>query len=281
MSLKIDTSLVSVDWLNNHLDNNHLIVLNCTIPKVTASSHHNKDVKKEQIKGALFFDLKQVFSDTNATFPNTVLKPEDFQQKAQELGINNNSAIVCYDDLGIYSSARVWWMFQLMGFTNIAVLNGGLPAWKIENYPVEEAKKQQLQKGNFTVSYQPEKLKYTQDVLTAIEEETTLIIDARSKGRFLATEPEPRKDLKGGHIPNSVSLPFADILEDGKMKNTASLQKIFSNYKNKKNLIFTCGSGITASILALGADLAGLKNYAVYDGSWTEWASTDNLPIEK
>ncbi|WP_439128860.1 sulfurtransferase [Polaribacter sp.] len=281
MQLIINAPLVSVDWLNNHLENKNLIVLNCTIPKVTASTSHKSDVKKEQIKGAIFFDLKQTFSDTDATFPNTVLSPEDFQEKAQDLGINNNSAIVCYDDLGIYSSPRVWWMFQLMGFTNITVLNGGFPTWKSKNYPVEVAQKHQLKKGDFTAFYQPKKIKFTKDVFNAIEDEETLIIDARSKGRFLATEPEPRKDLKGGHIPNSISLSFVDILDNGKMKSTSYLQKIFSNYNNKENLIFTCGSGITASILALGADLAGVKNYAVYDGSWTEWASTYNLPIEK
>ena len=279
MSLKVNKPLVSVDWLYNNLDNEKLIILDCTIPKVTLSNSILED--KLQIKNAIFFDIKNSFSDNNSEFPNTVLSPDEFQEKAQALGINNNSIIVCYDALGIYSSPRVWWMFQLMGFNNIAVLDGGLPEWKKRNYYVEKPSNISIKKGNFTVNYQPQKIKYTKDVLNSLENKDVLIVDARSKGRFLGTEPEPRKDLESGHMPNAVSLPFEEIQQNGKMKSEAELAKIFENYKNKKEIIFTCGSGITASILALGAAIIKQENVAVYDGSWTEWASTENLPISK
>lgn len=279
MSLKVNKPLVSVDWLYNNLDNEKLIILDCTIPKVTLSNAILED--KLQIKNAIFFDIKNSFSDNNSEFPNTVLSPDEFQEKAQALGINNNSIIVCYDALGIYSSPRVWWMFQLMGFNNIAVLDGGLPEWKKRNYSVEKPSNISIKKGNFTVNYQPQKIKYTKDVLNSLENKDVLIVDARSKGRFLGTEPEPRKDLESGHMPNAVSLPFEEIKQNGKMKSEAELAKIFENYKNKKEIIFTCGSGITASILALGAAIIKQENVAVYDGSWTEWASTENLPISK
>ena len=279
MSLKVNKPLVSVDWLYNNLDNEKLIILDCTIPKVTLSNSILED--KLQIKNAIFFDIKNSFSDNNSEFPNTVLSPDEFQEKAQALGINNNSIIVCYDALEIYSSPRVWWMFQLMGFNNIAVLDGGLPEWKKRNYYVEKPSNISIKKGNFTVNYQPQKIKYTKDVLNSLENKDVLIVDARSKGRFLGTEPEPRKDLESGHMPNAVSLPFEEIQQNGKMKSEAELAKIFENYKNKKEIIFTCGSGITASILALGAAIIKQENVAVYDGSWTEWASTENLPISK
>ncbi|WP_299665295.1 sulfurtransferase [uncultured Polaribacter sp.] len=277
MSPKIPSPLVSVDWLYTILNNKNLIILDCTLPKVTDDSIISEE--KKQIKGALFFDIKNNFSDTKAAFPNTVLPPIEFERKAQEIGINQDSVLVCYDDLGIYSSPRVWWMFQLMGFKNIAVLDGGLPEWKIKNYPIENPENHQPKQGNFKVDYTSEKLKCTEDVLNSIENKETLIVDARSKGRFYGTEPEPRNNLKSGHIPNSVNLPFGEVQQAGKMKSNEELKSIFKEYQNKKEVIFTCGSGITAAILALGAEIANIKNVSVYDGSWTAWGSTDHLPI--
>jgi thiosulfate/3-mercaptopyruvate sulfurtransferase len=282
MSLKITKPVVSVDWLKSNLGNEQLIILDCTIPKVTAELNTPISEEKKQIKAAIFFDIKKKFSDLNAAFPNTILSPQEFKKKCQNLGINIDSAIVCYDDLGIYSSPRVWWMFQLMGFKNIAVLDGGFPKWEENKYPVEKHQKKIFLKGNFEVNYQLEKIKYTEDVFSAIENDGILIADARSKGRFNSTEPEPRNGLKGGHIPNSISLPFSEILDEGMLKTEDDLKVIFSEINpENKELIFTCGTGITASVLALGAEILGIKKYSVYDGSWTEWASTENLPIEK
>jgi thiosulfate/3-mercaptopyruvate sulfurtransferase len=282
MSLKITKPVVSVDWLKSNLGNEQLIILDCTIPKVTAELNTPISEEKKQIKAAIFFDIKKKFSDLNAAFPNTILSPQEFKKKCQNLGINIDSAIVCYDDLGIYSSPRVWWMFELMGFKNIAVLDGGFPKWEENKYPIEKHQKKVFLKGNFEVNYQLEKIKYTEDVFSAIENDGILIADARSKGRFNSTEPEPRNGLKGGHIPNSISLPFSEILDKGMLKTEDDLKVIFSEINpENKELIFTCGTGITASVLALGAEILGIKKYSVYDGSWTEWASTENLPIEK
>ncbi|PQJ78284.1 sulfurtransferase [Polaribacter porphyrae] len=282
MSLKIPNNIVSVDWLYQHLNDKNIIILNATIAKVTSKKDDINAERKYQIQGARFFDIKNKFSDIKAPFPNTVLSPKEFEDKAQLLGINKDSCIVVYDDLGIYSSPRVWWLFQLMGFNNIAVLNGGFPEWKSKKYPIEEQQNRQVNKGNFLVDYQSEKITYTKDVLNATTNKHFLIVDARSKGRFYATEPEPRKGLQGGHIPNSVNLPHLEIINDGKIISKAKLEHTFNQINpTNKNLIFSCGSGITASILALGATLAKQKNIAVYDGSWTEWASTNNLPITK
>ncbi|APZ47162.1 sulfurtransferase [Polaribacter reichenbachii] len=281
MSLKIDKPLVSVDWLFHHLNDEKLIVLDATLPKVTAKKETEIE-EKYQIENAIFFDIKKVFSDVNAPFPNTVLSAKEFEEKAQNLGINKDSCIVVYDDLGIYSSPRVWWLFQLMGFTNIAVLDGGFPEWKLKEYPTEKPMNHQFKKGDFSADYQPEKVKFTEDVLAAINNKNLLIADARSKGRFYATASEPRADVKGGHIPNSVSLPFSDVLLNGKLKSESELKSIFKTINpENKEFIFSCGTGITASVLALGAEIAGYKNHAVYDGSWTEWGSTKDLPIEK
>lgn len=281
MVSRISKSVVSVDWLFKSLDSQNLIIFDATIPKVTAKKEVSSD-EKQQIKGAIFFDIQKTFSDENASFPNTVLSAKAFEEKAQQLGISKDSCIVVYDDLGIYSSPRVWWMFQLMGFTNIAVLDGGLSAWNSKNYPTEKPINHQPKKGDFIATYQSERIKCTADVLLSIESDSFLIADARSKGRFLGTEPEPRNDVKGGRIPNSVSLPYSEIVENDLMKSEEDLIRVFNKINPKnKDFIFSCGSGITASVLALGADIAGINNHSVYDGSWTEWGSTEGLPIEK
>jgi len=281
MSLEIDKPLVSVDWLFVNLENENLIILDATLPKVTANKDEQKEVQKKQIKGARFFDIKNTFSDINAPFPNTILSPKEFERKTQIIGINDNSCIVVYDDLGIYSSPRVWWMFQLMGFQNIAVLNGGFPEWKSKEYPIEKPVKHQYHQGNFKVNFKTEKIKFTNDVLTSINNDDNIVVDARSNGRFFGTAPEPRKNVKSGHIPNSISLPYSEITEEGRLISEEKLKTIFKRLNiTDKEMIFSCGTGITASVLALGATISGYQNHAVYDGSWTEWGSTTNLPIE-
>jgi len=274
MSLKIPSFLVSVDWLLKNLENESLLILDATIPKVGSKTTEIVQ-EKSQIKNAYFFNLND-FSNEEAPLPNTMLTAEKFQQKAQEFGINNNQCIVVYDDLGIYSSPRVWWMFQLMGFENIAVLDGGFPEWKAKNYPTVKPSHKMLSKGNFTANYHSEKITFMTDVLANVSSKKHLVLDARSEGRFFGTEPEPRKEVRGGHIPNSKSLPHSSILSGVKMKSSEELKMIFKS-KNPENtpLIFSCGSGITASVLALGATIAGIKSHSVYDGSWTEWGLSE------
>ena len=258
MSLKIDKPLVSVNWLFVNLENENLIILDATLLKVTASKDEQKEVEKKQIKRARFFDIKNTFSDINAPFPNTILSPKEFEKKTQILGINDNSCIIVYDDLGIYSSPRVWWMFQLMGFQNIAVLNGGFPEWISKKYPIEKPVKHQYHQGNFKVNFKTEKIKFTNDVLTSINNDDNIVVDARSNGRFLGTAPEPRKNVKSGHIPNSISLPYSEITEEGRLISEEKLKTIFKRLnKTDKEMIFSCGTGITASVLALGATISG------------------------
>ncbi|MDX8554189.1 sulfurtransferase [Tenacibaculum sp. 1B UA] len=271
--------IVSVDWLHDNLNADNLIVIDATIQKVGAKTDDKKE--KQQIQNAVLFDLKNVFLDIEAEYPNTIPSEKYFETQVQKLGINNDSCIVVYDDIGVYSSPRVWWLFRVFGFENIAVLNGGLPSWKEAGYMVESKNERTLSMGNFKASINKDKISMTEEVLKA-SRHNKIILDARSKERFYATEPEPRKDLRGGHIPNSKSLPYAGLQVDGKMKSKEELQKIFSEVNpSKEGMILSCGSGITACILALGAEEAGKTNYSVYDGSWTEWASRLELPVEK
>lgn len=279
--MKIKNPLVSVDWLEKHLNDENLIILDATLPKVTWKTSEDLENEKSQIKGARFFDIKKVFSKADATFPNTILSSKEFEVKAQNLGINSNSCIIVYDDLGIYSSPRVWWLFQLMGFNNIAVLNGGFPEWNSKKYPIEKPQKNQFLKGNFKSNFLSIKVKLLNEILDSLDDKSKIIADARSKGRFLGTTPEPRVGVKSGRIPNSVNIPYTEIIENGKMISNENLKSVFDNVNpNQKDFIFSCGTGITASVLALGAELIGCKNYSVYDGSWTEWGSINDLPIE-
>ncbi len=279
--LEIKSPLVSVNWLRQHIDATNLIVLDGTLPKV-ATKKTIQEQENKCIPRARFFDIKKVFSLQGAQFPNTVLEPKDFESRARTLGINKDSCIVVYDEHGIYSSPRVWWLFKTMGFDNVAVLDGGFPAWKEIGYSIEEKQECHFKKGNFTVNYNAGLLINSNSVLNSLNDSTKQILDARSSGRFYATSPEPRAEIRSGHIPNSKNLPYSSLLNGSKLKSTTELQELFKNVSLENNkLIFSCGSGITACVLALGAVAAGFDNLAVYDGSWTEWGSLPYLPIEK
>ena len=264
--MELKTPVVSVEWLNENLNDKNLIVLDGTIGKTF-------DTGQKQILNARFFDIKTKFSDTSNPFPSVFPSKEQFQKEAQALGINKDSALVVYDDKGIYSSGRVWWMFRAFGFENIAVLNGGFPAWLKANYATENMKPYNGEKGNFTANLQLNFMMFFDEVKQASEKRTHTIIDARSANRFKCLEPEPRVGLRMGTIPNSVNLPYTDLMENGELKPKEALDKIFSKIIKEKPVVFSCGSGITACVLGLGAHMAGYKNIAIYDGSWTEWGS--------
>lgn len=268
---KLKSSLVSVDWLAENLHNNDIVILNATIPKVSVNLTESISI---QIPNARFFDLKNDFSNTEADFPNTVPSVDKFNKSAQSLGINNSSTIIVYDEYGIYSSARAWWLFKAFGHSNIAVLDGGLPAWIEKRYEVENKKAYKETKGNFQGTLNKNYFSFFEDILIEQDSFNHLIVDARAKNRFQGKMPEPRKGLRSGHIPNSVNLPYQELLTESKMKSLDELKIIFDaiNEKNKV-MVFSCGSGVTACILALGAELSGHQSLSVYDGSWTEYGT--------
>ncbi|RZS99239.1 sulfurtransferase [Aquimarina brevivitae] len=273
--------LVSATWLRDNLQDPKLVLLDATIKKATATNASNADVS--YIPNTRFFDLKGDFSNPETTLPNMLPTPNAFEDACRKLGIQQDSHIVIYDRLGIYSSPRVWWMFNVMGFEHVAILDGGLPSWVEQGYPTEHSftPLSKITEGDFKANYQPNFVVTKEQVLSVMHNKDVLILDARSAGRFKGTEPEPRTDLKGGHIPNSVSLPYTEVLNQGKMKSEAELQNIFSRFDlEKKQLIFTCGSGITACIILLAATIAGYTKLSVYDGSWSEWGLLGDMPIE-
>lgn len=273
--INLTSPIVSVEWLHEHMNADNIIILDGTINKVF-------DISLEQIPNARLFDIKKKFSDVSNAFPSAFPSVEQFKKEARKLGINKDSAIVVYDDKGIYSSARVWYLFRAFGFNNVAVLNGGFPEWLKAGYATEYMNLYEGGIGDFEANLQPNFMKFFDDIKTASKDKTHKIIDARSSGRFNCTEPEPRAGLRMGTIPNSVNLPFTDLLEAGVLKSKKDLAKAFyMAAEQDDSIIFSCGSGITACVLALGAELSGYKNISVYDGSWTEYGSLTKGDMEQ
>ena len=272
--------LVSVSWLSQNLNAPNLVVLDVSLESNIAN------IKVEfpgiQIKGARYFDLKRNFSDLESRLPNTLPNPKYFSLACRNLGINNNSTIVVYDNIGVYASPRVWWMFKSMGHKNIAVLDGGLPSWKNKNYPTESIQNRVQPEGDFKVKFNPNLLKKAFQIKENLTSKEAILVDARSNGRFFGLIPETRKNLKSGHIPNAINLPFLDVLKDGKFISTNEISDIFKKLKiDKRPKIFTCGSGLTACILILASTLISEDKHFLYDGSWSEWGQLEGVPIFK
>nr|WP_321225977.1 sulfurtransferase [uncultured Psychroserpens sp.] len=267
-----NSQIVSVKWLHDNLDNEKLVILDATIRKVSDSISFSSE---GWIPKTRYFDLKGKFSDTEAEFPTTVPSAEQFQQEARTLGINQDSIIVVYDTKGIYSSARVWWLFKAFGFDNVAVLDGGLPEWKKLNYKtVTSLETLNWSAGNFVANYHPEYMRFFNHISEISNNKDCLILDARSQDRFKSKVAEPREGLRSGTIPNSENLPYTDLLNGNCLKSKEELESIFNTFKiEDKSLTFSCGSGITACILALAATILDYKNISVYDGSWTEYGT--------
>jgi len=263
--------IVSPEWLNDNLNDPNLIVLDASLEGSADGSLTSE--RTVMIKGARWFDIKTAFSNTSSPLPNTVPSKEQFEEECQKLGINKHHKIVVYDHFGVYSSPRAWWLFKLMGHESVSVLDGGLTLWIQKGYKVVTTSKTNYKRGDFKSNYQSDLVVLFDDVKENCIVENFLIVDARSQGRFKGTAPEPRAHLKSGHIPNSVNIPYKEVLNGNQFKSTADLKKLFkSKCKSQTSLIFSCGSGLTACIVMLASYLSYSESKKIYDGSWTEWA---------
>lgn len=275
------SALVEVSWLADNLGNSDLVILDASVPPVVPGFESvNSENDFSVIPGALRFDYDKEVCKPNSSLPHMMPTAELFQDKVRELGINNNSQIIVYDDVGLYASPRAWWMFRAMGHHDVRILNGGLRAWIGAGQSVVNNHTRAESLGNFTATESATLFCDAPYVLEALEDEQSQILDARSSGRFNATAPEPRPGVRGGHMPSARNLPFAEVLEEGKLRKVSELAKLFEPLAGKEQTVITsCGSGITACVLTLAAWEVGYRKLVVYDGSWAEWGSPSHLPV--
>jgi thiosulfate/3-mercaptopyruvate sulfurtransferase len=229
----------------------------------------------------LFFDVDGISDPTN-DLPHMIPKPADFAAAAAALGISNDDHVVCYDSYGLMSAARAWWMFRLYGHDKVSVLDGGLPKWKREGRPVD-GKPVVPPKKSFTARFRPELVRTKDEVKGNLSSQAAQVLDARSAGRFKGVDPEPRTGLRGGHIPGSCNLPYNQLVSpaDQTVLPAAELKAKLAaaGIDPAKQVITSCGSGVTACVLALGLHLIGAEKVAIYDGSWSEWGLPGDTPV--
>lgn len=273
-------TLVSTEWLALHLKDPDLRILDASwyLPNM------NRDAKAEydaaHIPGARFFDIDDV-SDKRSDLPHMVPPVEKFMSRMRAQGVGDGHQVVVYDGAGLFSAARVWWLFKLMGQDNVAVLDGGLPKWIAEGRQIEDLPPV-VRDRHMTVRRQNHMVKDVTQVAAASKLGDFEIIDARSPARFRGDAPEPREGLRAGHIPGSKNVFFQSLLnEDGTLKETDTLRGIFeaAGVDLNKPAITSCGSGVTAAVLSLALTRLGKLDHSLYDGSWTEWGMFPTVPV--
>jgi thiosulfate/3-mercaptopyruvate sulfurtransferase len=274
--------LVSTEWLTAELGKPDLIVFDATKYLPNESKDGRDECVAAHIPGARYFDIDEV-ADPDTDLPHMVPSPGRFARLVGAMGVGNESRVVFYDQKGLASAARGWWLMGLFGHDRVAVLDGGLPKWRREGRPIEAGAPSPARPAAFRPDFRATRLRGIGDVLRNLESRAELLLDARAAGRFTGEVPEPRAGMRSGHIPGSRSLPYTDLLNpDGTFRPADELRARFAKAgaDGTRPLVTSCGSGVTACILTLGLVLAELPEGAVYDGSWTEWGGRPDTPVE-
>jgi len=275
--------LVSTEWLAGALGAPDLMVFDATKYLPNEPFDGVTKYREAHISGAHFFDIDEV-ADPDTTLPHMAPTAGRFARLMGEMGISNTTRVIFYDQKGLQSSARGWWLMKLFGHEKTAVLDGGLPKWLAEGRATESGDAKSAAPTSYTPDFRADLVKGIGDVKRIIADGSALILDARAKGRFDGSAPEPRPGLPSGHMPGAKSVPFNELLNaDFTMRDAAALRARFAlaGADGGKPIITSCGTGVTACILALGLKQAGLGDAAIYDGSWTEWAGRPETLKEK
>ena len=281
MAIDDPKTLVSTAWLAAHLADPDLRILDASWHLPGSHRDPRAEYVREHIPGARFFDIDDV-CDSRSSLPHMAPPSEKFISRMRAMGVGDGHQIVVYDSVGLFSAARVWWLFRLMGKSDVAVLDGGLPKWKAESRATEDLPPI-MRDRHITVSRLNHLVKDVTQVAAASKLRDHEILDARSPSRFSGAEPEPRQGLRSGHIPGSRNVHYATLLNpDRTMKQPDKLRAIFESagVDLGRPAITTCGSGVTAAILSLALEIIGHGHHSLYDGSWSEWGMYNELAVE-
>ena len=276
------TPLVSTSWLAEHLHDADVRVLDVTMYLPNQQRDAKAEYAAQHIPGARFADLSWL-SDETAPFPHTFPKPDVFATRIGALGVGNDSAVVVYDSSGQnFSAPRLWYMLRAMGHARVSVLDGGLKKWLADGNAVD-ADVVTSTPATFDAHLQSSRLRDIAHMRANLASHAEQVVDARSPGRFQATEPEPRAGVRGGHIPGSVNVHYATLVNgDGTLRSADELRAIVSDagLDTTQPIVASCGTGVTACAVVLALDVLGVPNAGVFDGSWTEWGSATDTPVE-
>jgi len=275
-------ALVSTDWLADNLGAPDLRVVDASYYLPGEGLDPRQEYEAQHIPGAVFFDIDAI-KDPASDLPHMLPPPHIFSAKVRKLGLGDGLRFVIYDQRGLFSAPRVWWTFRYFGHEEVAVLDGGLPKWLNEGRPVEDGAAR-AEERHFTPRMNSLLLRDRAQMLANLTSKADQVLDARSRARFAGSAPEPREGLRAGHIPGSRNLPFTEIVDPERqtLLDAGALKERFAaaGIDLQRPVVTTCGSGVTAAVLALGLYRAGHRNAAVYDGSWSEWGLQGDTPVE-
>lgn len=273
--------IVSPEWLKERLDAPDIRVIDASWFMPSDPRDAKALYAERRIPGALFFDIDAI-ADKSTDLPHMLPSPEQFASTMRKMGIGDGMRIVVYDNAGLFSAARVWWTFRAMGHEDVAVLDGGFPAWEAAGCPIETGPPQKRGERHFTARLRSDLVRDLGDMRRLIDGGAAAILDARPAPRFRGEAAEPRAGLKSGHMPGAFSVPSSSLVdESGRLKSKENLQDVFAaaGVDLSRAPACTCGSGVTAAIIALALARLGRWDAAVYDGSWTEWGGRDDTPV--